>query len=42
MEEADIWYAVDDHLAIQLKQQPKHTMRAGVLRTHIQQNGLAF
>jgi hypothetical protein len=41
MQEADIGDAIDDHLAIQLEQQPQDPVRGGVLRTHVEQHGLA-
>ena len=41
MQKADIGYAVDDDLAIQLQQQAQHAVGAGVLGTHVQQHGLA-
>ena len=38
---ADIRNAVDNCLAIELKQQTQHPMRGRMLRPHVQQHGLA-
>ncbi len=41
VQEPDIRDAVNNFLAVELEQQPQDTVRTGVLRSHVQQHGLA-